>query len=30
MVHDCVCETPWGDIVEPDHPKSWLRILGLI
>jgi hypothetical protein len=25
-----VCETPWGDIVEPDHPKSWLRILGLI
>jgi hypothetical protein len=25
-----VCETPWGDIVEPDHPKSWLRVLGLI
>jgi hypothetical protein len=29
-VYDSVCETPWGDIVEPDHPKSWLRILGLI
>lgn len=27
---DGVCETPEGDAVEPDHPDSWLRILGLI
>lgn len=24
------CETPDGDVVEPDHPDSWLRLLGLI
>jgi hypothetical protein len=29
-VSDSVCETPDGDIVEPDHPHSWLSILGLI
>jgi hypothetical protein len=27
---DSVCETPDGRIVEPDHPDSWLRILGLV
>nr|AGH89070.1 hypothetical protein [uncultured bacterium] len=27
---DSVCETPDGDTVEPDHPDSWLSILGLI
>jgi hypothetical protein len=27
---DCVCETPTGEMVEPDHPRSWLFILGLI
>lgn len=27
---DSVCETPDGRTVEPDHPESWLRILGLI
>jgi hypothetical protein len=27
---DSVCYTPGGDEVEPDHPDSWLRILGLI
>ncbi len=26
---DSVCETPDGDIVEPDHPDSWLSLLGL-
>lgn len=26
---DTVCETPDGDIVEPDHPDSWLCLLGL-
>jgi hypothetical protein len=25
-----LCETPDGDVVEPDHPDSWLSILGLI
>ncbi|HGM4991400.1 TPA: hypothetical protein ACKPYT_004681 [Pseudomonas aeruginosa] len=30
MVFDSVCETPDGDTVEPDHPDSWLSILGLI
>lgn len=30
MVDACMCETPEGDCVEPDHPKSWLRLLGLI
>lgn len=30
MAFDSVCETPWGEPVEPDHPKSWLRILGMI
>lgn len=29
-VCDSVCETPDGDTVEPDHPDSWLRLLGLI
>lgn len=24
------CETPDGDWVEPDHPHSWLRLLGFI
>ena len=27
---DSVCETPEGDIVEPDHPDSWLSLLGII
>ncbi|WP_165873512.1 hypothetical protein [Parasulfuritortus cantonensis] len=27
---DSVCETPEGDCVEPDHPDSWLSLLGLI
>lgn len=27
---DSVCFTPDDDEVEPDHPDSWLRILGLI
>lgn len=29
-VFDSVCETPDGRTVEPDHPESWLRLLGLI
>ena len=29
-VYDSVCETPDGDTVEPDHPDSWLSLLGLI
>ncbi|MBR5950118.1 MAG: hypothetical protein IKZ87_01645 [Actinomycetaceae bacterium] len=29
-VFDGVCETPDGDTVEPDHPDSWLRLLGFI
>jgi hypothetical protein len=29
-VIDSVCETPEGDIVEPDHPDSWLSLLGII
>ena len=29
-VFDSVCETPDGDTVEPDHPDSWLSLLGLI
>jgi hypothetical protein len=29
-VFDSVCDTPEGDTVEPDHPDSWLSILGLI
>jgi hypothetical protein len=24
------CETSDGDVVEPDHPDSWLRLLRLI
>lgn len=28
-VFDSVCESPDGDTVEPDHPESWLRILGI-
>ena len=27
---DSVCFTPGDDEVEPDHPDSWLRLLGLI
>lgn len=27
---DSVCETPDGECVEPDHPDSWLSLLGLI
>ena len=27
---DSVCETPDGDTVEPDHPDSWLSLLGFI
>ena len=27
---DSVCPTPDGDIVEPDHPDAWLRLLGLV
>ena len=27
---DSVCFTPAGDEVEPDHPDSWLSILGII
>lgn len=27
---DSVCETPDGETVEPDHPESWLSILGMI
>lgn len=30
MVFDSVCETPDGQTVEPDHPDSWLSLLGLI
>lgn len=29
-VFDSVCETPDGNTVEPDHPDSWLTLLGLI
>ncbi len=27
---DSICESPKGDSVEPDHPESWLSILGII
>jgi hypothetical protein len=27
---DSVCETPAGDIIEPDADGSWLRLLGLV
>lgn len=27
---DSVCETPDGEQVEPDHPDSWLILLGMI
>lgn len=27
---DSVCPTPEGDIVEPDHPDSWLSLAGLV
>jgi hypothetical protein len=27
---DSVCPTPAGDEYEPDHPDSWLSILGMI
>ena len=30
MVRDCVCETPDGETVEPDHPDSWLSLLSII
>lgn len=30
FVFDSVCETPDGEIVEPDHPDSWLSLIGLI
>lgn len=29
-VFDSVCTTPDEDDVEPDHPHSWLSILGMI
>jgi hypothetical protein len=29
-VFDSTCLTPDEDEVEPDHPHSWLSILGLI
>ena len=29
-IYDSVCETPDGDRVEPDHPDSWLYLLGFI
>ena len=29
-VFDSICFTPGDDEVEPDHPDSWLRLLGLI
>jgi hypothetical protein len=29
-VFDSVCTTPEEDDVEPDHPHSWLSILGMI
>ncbi|MBK6744573.1 MAG: hypothetical protein IPG66_17065 [Hydrogenophilales bacterium] len=29
-IFDSVCETPEGDCVEPDHPDSWLSLLGLM
>lgn len=28
-LYDGVCETPDGDMVEPDHPCSWISIIGL-
>lgn len=27
---DSCCPTPDGRILEPDHPDSWLRLLGLV
>jgi hypothetical protein len=27
---DSVCETPEGEPVEPDHPRSWLVIMRMI
>ena len=30
MTYDSICESVDGETVEPDHPRSWLRILGLI
>lgn len=29
-VFDSICFTPDEDEVEPDHPHSWLSILGII
>ena len=29
-VFDSICETPDETTVEPDHPQSWLSLLGLI
>lgn len=30
MTCDSICESVDGETVEPDHPRSWLRVLGLI
>jgi len=30
MMFDGVCETPDGVRVEPDHPDSWLSLIGVI
>ena len=27
---DSICPTPDGDPVEPDHPESWLSLVGLV
>lgn len=29
-LYDGVSETPYGDQVEPDHPHSWITIVGLM
>jgi hypothetical protein len=29
-VFDSLCPTPDDDTVEPDHPDSWLSLLGLV
>ncbi len=29
-VFDSVCETPDEERVEPDHPDSWLSLLGIV
>ena len=30
MMFDSVCETPAGECVEPDHPDSWLSLIGVV